>query len=90
MRARFSLNRSVELGTYELYLPDEDTLAALSPSVRLLVSEDGPPVFAEIARRMSERLRVDVATTPGRHAVYHDFPYELAETVRPFIQEVSD
>jgi pimeloyl-ACP methyl ester carboxylesterase len=79
----------VELGTYEHYLPDETTLAALSTPVRLLVSEDGSPVFAEIARRFGERLGVDVATTSGGHAAYHDDPYELAEKVRSFLREVS-
>jgi pimeloyl-ACP methyl ester carboxylesterase len=56
--------------------------------VRLLVSQDSPPVYAEIAARFSSRLGVDVATTPGTHAPYHDHPYELAEIVRPFLREV--
>jgi pimeloyl-ACP methyl ester carboxylesterase len=57
--------------------------------VRLLVSEDSLPFFAEIAARFGSRLGVDVATTPGTHAPYHDHPYELAEIVRPFLREVS-
>ena len=80
----------VELGTYELYLPDEETLASLSAPVSLLVSEDGLPFFAEIAGRLGERLGVDVATTPGRHDAYHDHPSEFAEAMRPFLREVSE
>ena len=57
--------------------------------VRLLVSEHSLPVFSEIAGRLGERLGVDVATTPGTHASYHDYPSELAEAIRPFLREVS-
>jgi pimeloyl-ACP methyl ester carboxylesterase len=79
----------VELGTYELYLPDEQTLAAIAAPVRLLVSEDGLPVFAEIARRFGKRLGVDVAGTPGGHDAYHEYPDELAAAVRPFLRAIS-
>jgi pimeloyl-ACP methyl ester carboxylesterase len=79
----------VELGSYELCLPDEETLASLGRPVRLLVSENGLPFFAEIAARLGERLGVDVATTPGRHDAYHQYPREFAEAVRPFLREVS-
>jgi pimeloyl-ACP methyl ester carboxylesterase len=79
----------VELGTYELYMPDDDTLAAITAPVRVLVSENGLPVFAEIAGRLGQRLGVDVATTPGTHATYHEHPHELAEVIRPFLREVS-
>jgi hypothetical protein len=51
----------IELGTYELYLPDQETLASLAPPVHLLVSEDGLPFFGEIAGRLGERVGVDVA-----------------------------
>jgi pimeloyl-ACP methyl ester carboxylesterase len=79
----------IEFGTYELYMPDDETLAAIAVPVRLLVSEDGPPVFAEIASRFGKRLGVDVATVTGTHATYHEHPHELAEAVRPFLREVS-
>jgi pimeloyl-ACP methyl ester carboxylesterase len=79
----------IELGTYERYLPDDQILAAIPVPVRLLVSADGLPVFAEIAGRIGERLGVDVAATPGRHDAYHAYPYELAEAMRPFLREVS-
>jgi pimeloyl-ACP methyl ester carboxylesterase len=89
LRASASTLVEVELGTYERYLPDKETLAALAAPVRLLVSEDSSPVLAEVAGRFAERLGVNVATTPGRHAAYHDHPYDLAEAVRPFLREVS-
>ncbi len=79
----------VELGTYELSLPDEETLTSLAAPVRLLVSEDSLPFYAEIAGRLGERLGVDVATTPGRHDAYHEYPFEFAEALRPFLREVS-
>ena len=79
----------VEIGTYERYLPDERTLAAISVPVQLLVSEDGLPVFAEVAGRLSKRLGVEVATTPGRHDAYHTHPDDLAEAARPFLRDVS-
>jgi pimeloyl-ACP methyl ester carboxylesterase len=78
----------VELGTYELYLPGDEALAAIAP-VFLLVSEDGLPFWAEIAARFGQRLGVAVATTPGTHAAYHEHPGELADIVRPFLREVS-
>lgn len=79
----------IELGTYERYLPDDEILAAIPVPIRLLVSADGLPAFAEIADRLGERLGVDVATTPGSHDTYHAYPYELAEAMRPFLREVS-
>jgi pimeloyl-ACP methyl ester carboxylesterase len=89
LRATASTLFEVELGSYELYLPDEETLAALSAPVSLLVSEDGLPFSPEITGRLGKRLGVEVATTPGTHAAYHDHPYELAEAVRPFLREVT-
>jgi pimeloyl-ACP methyl ester carboxylesterase len=89
LRATASTLFEVELGSYELYLPDEETLAALSAPMSLLVSEDGLPFSPEITGRLGKRLGVEVATTPGTHAAYHDHPYELAEAVRPFLREVT-
>jgi pimeloyl-ACP methyl ester carboxylesterase len=79
----------VELGAYELSLPDEETLSSLAAPVRLLVSEDSLSFYAEIAGRLGQRLGVDVATTPGRHDAYHEYPCEFAEALRPFLREVS-
>jgi pimeloyl-ACP methyl ester carboxylesterase len=89
LRATAGTLFAVELGTYELYLPDEQALAAIVAPVRLLVSEEGLPVHAEVARRFSERLGVDVAITPGSHDPYHEYPDELAAAVRPFMRAVS-
>jgi pimeloyl-ACP methyl ester carboxylesterase len=89
LRARAGTLFGIELGTYELYMPDDDTLARLAAPVRLVVSENGLPVFAEIASRLGERLGVDVATTPGTHASYHEHPHELADLIRPFVRTVS-
>jgi pimeloyl-ACP methyl ester carboxylesterase len=79
----------IELGTYERYLPDDESWAAIEAPVRLLVSTGSLPFFAEMTGRLGERLRLNVTTTAGTHAAYHDHPDELAETVRPFLREVS-
>ena len=55
----------------------------------LLSCADSHDFFAEVAGRLSKRLGADVVTTPGRHGAYHDRPKELAETIRPFLREVS-
>ena len=89
LRATASTLFDIELGTYERYLPDDEALAALSPALRLLVSEASLPVFAEIAGRFGKRLGLAVATTAGSHAAYHDHPHELAQAVRPLLREVS-
>jgi pimeloyl-ACP methyl ester carboxylesterase len=88
LRAAAGTLFEVELGSYELYLPGDEALAAIAP-VFLLVSENGLPFSAEITGRLGQRLGVAVATTPGTHAAYHDHPRELADIVRPFLREVS-
>jgi pimeloyl-ACP methyl ester carboxylesterase len=89
LRAAAGTLIDVELGRYELYLPDEETLAALTTPVSLLLSEHGLPSSPEITDRLGRLLGVDVATTPGTHAAYHDHPYELAEAVRLFLRKVN-
>ena len=89
LRATASTLFAVELGTYELFMPGAETLAAMSAPVRPLVSKDSLPFFAEIAGRLGKRLGVDVATTPGRHDAYHEYTEEFAEAMRPFLREVS-
>ena len=69
--------------------PTTTRLAAITARVRLLVSADGLSRVAEIAGRLGERLGMNVATTPGRHGAYHEYPHELAEAVRPFVREAS-
>ena len=89
LRATAGTLFEVELGTYELYLPDDHALAAIVAPVRLLVGEEARPVFAEVAHLFGARLRVDVATTPGGHDAYHEHPDELAAAMRPFLRAVS-
>ena len=79
----------IELGTYERYLPDDDTLAAIAPRVRLLVSADGLPPYTEAARRLGQRLGRDVKITPGTHAAYHDHPIEFAQAIRRPLRELT-
>ena len=80
----------IELGSYEGYLPDDETLAAIAAPVLVLVSEDSQPVYAQAAGRLARRLGVEVARTPGTHTSYNDHPHELAQTIRPFLQRVSE
>lgn len=89
LRANADTLFGVELGTYERYLPDDETLAAIRVPLRLVVSKHSLPMFAEVADRLGTRLGVDVVTTPGGHAAYHDCPDELTETIRPLLREVS-
>ncbi len=89
LRATANTLFGVELGSYELYLPDEETLTAIQASVSLLISEDSLPFFSDITRGLGKRLGVEVATTPGTHVAYHDHPNELADTIRPFLRQVS-
>ena len=89
LRATAGTLFGVELGTYELYMPDDQTLTSLAAPVRLLVSEDSLPFLAEIAGRFGQRLGVEVTTTRGGHDAYHEYPEELAAAVRPFLGEVS-
>ena len=88
LRATASTLFEVELGSYELYLPDEETLAALSAPLYLIVERGRPTGSPEITRRLGQRLGVDVATTPGRHAAYHEHPRELADLLRPVLRRV--
>jgi pimeloyl-ACP methyl ester carboxylesterase len=89
MRASSNTLFDVELGTRERYLPDDETLAAIAPRVRLLVSADGLPAYTQAGRRLGQRLGKDVETTPGTHAAYHDHPLELAQAVRPLLRELT-
>ena len=89
MQASADTLLDVELGSYESFLPDEETLASVAAPVLVLVSEQGPAVYGQAAGRMAERLGVEVTCTPGTHTAYHDRPHELAETIRQFLREVS-
>ena len=78
-----------ELGTYEGYLPDDATLAAIAVPVMVLVSTQTHGVYGQAAGRLAERLGVEVTRTPGTHMAYHDHPRELAEALRPFLRQPS-
>jgi pimeloyl-ACP methyl ester carboxylesterase len=78
-----------ELGTYEGYLPDDATLAAIAVPLMVLVSTQTHGVYGQAARRLAERLGVEVTRTPGTHMAYHDHPRELAEAIRPFLRQPS-
>ena len=82
MRASSETLFGTELGTYERYLPDDETLAAVAPRVRLLVSAEGFAPYAEAARGFGQRLGRDVETTPGTHAACHDHSIEFARAIR--------
>jgi pimeloyl-ACP methyl ester carboxylesterase len=79
----------VELGTYERYLPGEETLSVLSAPLYLIVSEDSRPVFTKIACRLGQRLGLDVAISAGGHAAYHDHAEDLADLLRPILRRVG-
>ena len=89
MRASSETIFGIELGTYERYLPDDETLAAVAPRVRLLVSADGLPPYTEAARRLGQRLGRDVEITPGTHVAYHDHPIEFAQALRRLLRELT-
>jgi pimeloyl-ACP methyl ester carboxylesterase len=80
----------VEVGSFENFLPDETTLAAITAPSLVLVSDGSLPVYAEAAGRLAERLGIEVTRTPGTHTAYHDHPYELAQTIRPFLRQVGE
>jgi pimeloyl-ACP methyl ester carboxylesterase len=79
----------IELGTYERYVPNDETLADVAPHIRLLVSADGLPPYTEAARRLAQRLGSNVETTQGTHVAYHDHPTELAQALRHQLRDLT-
>jgi pimeloyl-ACP methyl ester carboxylesterase len=80
----------VEVGTFEGFLPDDETLAAITLPVQVLISDHGRLPSHQAAGRLAERLGIDVTRTPGTHVPYHDHPHELAQTIRPFLHQASE
>jgi pimeloyl-ACP methyl ester carboxylesterase len=78
-----------ELGTYESFLPGDGTLAAIAAPILVLVSDQGLSVYTQAGGRLAQRLGAEVTRTPGTHTCYHDYPHELADTIRPFLRQVS-
>jgi pimeloyl-ACP methyl ester carboxylesterase len=70
-----------EIGRFDTYLPDDETLAEIAAPMHLLVSEDSLPYFAQAAGRLAARLHVDITRVPGTHFAYLDHPAQLAKTV---------
>jgi pimeloyl-ACP methyl ester carboxylesterase len=75
-----------EIGRFDTYLPDDDTLAAIPAPVHLLVGEDSLPEFAQAAGRLAARLDVVITRVSGTHFGYLDHPQELAQTVSALLR----
>jgi len=80
----------VEVGTFEGFVPDARTLAAIAVPMQLLISDDGRRPWHQAAGRLAERLGVGLKRTPGTHAPYHDHPHELARTMQAFLRRHSE
>jgi pimeloyl-ACP methyl ester carboxylesterase len=76
----------VELGTFESYRPDDAALAGITTPAHVLVSEDSPGSFHEVAAWLAARLGAEVERTPGSHLPQFDHPDELARTIRPLLR----
>jgi pimeloyl-ACP methyl ester carboxylesterase len=75
-----------EIGKFDTYLPDDDTLASIATPVHLLVADDSLPYFAQAAGRLAARLHVNVTRVPGTHFAYLDHPAQLARTVSALLR----
>jgi pimeloyl-ACP methyl ester carboxylesterase len=78
-----------EIGVMEPYQPDEATLAAIEVPVRVMVSTDSAPVFAETSQWLADRLSVELEKLPGGHTCYFDRPEVMAQTLRPLLRDLS-
>ncbi|MFP3992366.1 alpha/beta hydrolase [Streptomyces sp. E11-3] len=79
----------VEMGTFEPYRPDDATLARITTPTQVLVSQESPDFFHQIATWLAAQLGVEVAHTPGTHTPQWDHPEELVRTIRPFLRASS-
>jgi len=78
-----------EMGAFEPYWPDEAALAAMEVPVRVMVGTESAPFFAEVARWLADRMKVELEELPGGHTPYFDRPQQMAETLRPLLRELS-
>ena len=78
-----------EIGVMEPYEPDEATLAAIEVPVRVMVSTDSAPFFAETSQWLADRLSVELEKLPGGHTCYFDRPEEMAQTLRSLLRDLS-
>ena len=70
MRASAHTLFEIELGTYERYLPDDETLAAIAPRVRLLISTEAFRLTRRSPASSVSGSAVNIHYTPGTHAAY--------------------
>ena len=75
-----------EIGKFDTYLPDDETLASIAVPVHVLVGEDSLPYFAQAAGRLAARLQVDITRVPGTHFGYLDHPAQRAQTVSALLR----
>ena len=79
----------IEIGKFDIYLPDASALARIETPIQLVVSDGSLPYFAQAATRLASRLGVDVTPTSGTHFAYLDHPEELADSMKPFLRGLS-
>jgi pimeloyl-ACP methyl ester carboxylesterase len=75
-----------EIGRFDTYLPDDETLASIAAPVHLLISEDSLPYFAQAAGRLAARLHLDITRVPGTHFCHLDHPAQLAQTISALLR----
>jgi pimeloyl-ACP methyl ester carboxylesterase len=76
----------MELGTFEAYRPDDSALAGITTPAQVLVSENSPGFFHEVAAWLAGRAGFEVVRTPGSHTPQFDHPDELVRTIRPLLR----
>ncbi|MEV4684628.1 alpha/beta fold hydrolase [Streptomyces kurssanovii] len=76
----------LELGTFESYRPDDSALAGVTAPGHVLVGENSPGSFHEIAVWLAERTGFEVVRTPGSHTPQFDRPDDLVRTIRPLLR----
>jgi pimeloyl-ACP methyl ester carboxylesterase len=82
----FAMERS---GAFASWHPTEEALTATHVPVALLVGQESPAFFGEMAGWLAPRLQVPVVPVPGGHGAYFDHAPELAEALRPIFRRWS-
>ncbi len=78
-----------EIGAFEPYRPNEESLTAVEVPVQVMVGTESAPFFTETARWLADRMNVELKKLPGGHTPYFDRPEEMAQTLRPLLRELS-
>ena len=78
-----------EVGNMEPYDPGDAALKSIAVPVEVVVSEDGPPFFKEIAPWLASKLNAQVAIVPGTHTPQLDHPQELAAYIRSYLHRAG-